>query len=237
MPKSRKACEKGQIFKSRSPKNSVSQRLKPSFPLRNHGAAATPTARKGKEELVISNPEESVLRTLHSASLETFWTSFGIPKSGELAHSHCVRVTRRRAERPNRFFRGRRNSKNWEIPVFSCSGDLQEYRRCVCGQRQSAAYLSEQGGAVTCTARRLVKKLRSTVSAFSARGVAPQRGTISGPRSNNRTACRKPLDIWNHQKTSQPLDCFLASQTRIAERTVASRRRQGPQPPRRLGWW
>ena len=31
----------------------------------------------------------------------------------------------------------------------------QEERRCVCGPRQSAAYLSEQGGAVTRTARRL----------------------------------------------------------------------------------
>ena len=33
--------------------------------------------------------------------------------------------------------------------------------------RQSAAYLSKQGGAVTRTARRLVSKLQSTISAIS----------------------------------------------------------------------
>ena len=56
MPKSRKACEKGTIFKPRSSKNSVSQRLKPSSPQGNCGGAVTPTARKGKIELAICYP-------------------------------------------------------------------------------------------------------------------------------------------------------------------------------------
>ena len=58
--------------------------------------------------------------------------------------------------------------------------NTKKNRRCVCGLRQSTVCLSEQGGAVTPTARRLVNKMRSTNSAISARGVAPQRGAVRG---------------------------------------------------------
>ena len=58
MPESRKACEKGLILKSRSPKNSVSKRLKPSSLLRNQGGAVTHTACEGKKELTICEPAQ-----------------------------------------------------------------------------------------------------------------------------------------------------------------------------------
>ena len=38
-----------------TPKNSVSQRLRPSAPLGNHGGAVTTTARKGVKKSVICN--------------------------------------------------------------------------------------------------------------------------------------------------------------------------------------
>ena len=57
MPKPRKALGKSPIFRLSSPKNSVSQRLKPSSPRRNRGDAVTPTARKGKIEMVICHPD------------------------------------------------------------------------------------------------------------------------------------------------------------------------------------
>ena len=67
-------AKKRQIFKLRSPKNSVSQRLKPSSLQRNHVGAAMLTARKGNNELVICHSHVEGLRKPHSASPATFWT-------------------------------------------------------------------------------------------------------------------------------------------------------------------